>query len=165
MTTCEPCRRKGKEVTAAKWCVECDEALCPECCDAHRTMKALLTHRVVDIDIAKTASTSGTLAGLTPYIRVFCVCITVRVRGMVHSSQLRLKRSGLTRGLPIGIWCIAPLSTIFQLYLTGETGIRVKVRGMVYTATFNNISVIFSGENRSTRRKLYHILLYRVHLA
>jgi hypothetical protein len=92
MTTCEPCRRKGKEVTAAKWCVECDEDLCPECCDAHRTMKALLTHRVVDIDIAKTASTSGTLAGLTPYICVFCVCITVRVRGMVHSSQLRLKR-------------------------------------------------------------------------
>jgi hypothetical protein len=64
VTTCEPCRRKGKEVTAAKWCVECDEALCPECCDAHRTMKALLTHRVVDIDIAKTASTSGTLARL-----------------------------------------------------------------------------------------------------
>jgi hypothetical protein len=37
------------------------------------------------------------------------------------------------------------LSTIFQLYLTGETG----VRGMVYNATFNNISVIFDWGNRS----------------
>ncbi|VDI80244.1 Hypothetical predicted protein [Mytilus galloprovincialis] len=54
MTSCEPCHRKGLGVPAVKWCTECDEALCSSCYDSHRSMKALLSHRIVDIDLAKT---------------------------------------------------------------------------------------------------------------
>ena len=50
-------------------------------------------------------------------------------------------------GKGLELWCLTPLSTIFQLYL--------------------EVSFI-GGGNRSTAShsdKLYHIMLYRVHLA
>lgn len=59
MTSCEPCHRKGLCVPAVKWCTECDEALCSSCYDSHRSMKALLSHRIVDIDLAKTTPVPG----------------------------------------------------------------------------------------------------------
>ena len=47
-------------------------------------------------------------------------------------------------GLGLGIWCLTPLSTIFQLYHGGK--------------------FLLVEETRVTE-KLYHIMLYRVHLA
>jgi hypothetical protein len=51
-------------------------------------------------------------------------------------------------GLVLGLWCLTPLSTIFQLYIVA--------------VSFNG------GGNRNTWRKpvrnFYHIKLYRIHL-
>jgi len=51
-------------------------------------------------------------------------------------------------GLVLGLWCLTPLSTIFQLYIVA--------------VSFNG------GGNRNTWRKtvtnFYHIKLFRVHL-
>ena len=44
----------------------------------------------------------------------------------------------------LGLWCLMPLSTIFQLYM--------------------QVAVSFIGGGQATD-KLYHIMLYRVHLA
>jgi len=88
-----------------------------------------------------------------------------------------------------GLWCLTPLSTIFQLYRGGqfycwrkpEYSEKTNLYSwfMVFDATFNNISVIswrsvllveetrVPGENKLTQvtDKLYHIMLHRVHLA
>ena len=50
-------------------------------------------------------------------------------------------------GLGLGLWCLTPLSTIFKLY-----------RDSV-------LLVEETGENHQVTNKLYHIMLYRVHLA
>jgi hypothetical protein len=49
--------------------------------------------------------------------------------------------------LGLGLWCLTPLSTIFKLY-----------RDSV-------LLVEETGENHQVTNKLYHIMLYRVHLA
>jgi hypothetical protein len=63
----------------------------------------------------------------------------------VHYKEMGIEMDGL-----IGLWCLMPLSTIFQLYrgsqfyLVEETGV--------------------SGENNALSQvfdKLYHIMLYR----
>jgi len=67
--------------------------------------------------------------------------------------MLKIKRD---KDIRFGLWCLTPLSIIFQLYRGGQ---------------------FIGGGNQSTRRKppglsqvtdkvkLYHIMLYRVHLA
>jgi len=51
-----------------------------------------------------------------------------------------------------GVWCLTPLSTMFQLYRGGQFLLLLEETGV-------------PGENHRTTDKLYHIMLYRVHVA
>ncbi|VDI83343.1 Hypothetical predicted protein [Mytilus galloprovincialis] len=46
---CEPCTARGITTTASQWCTECEEALCPDCTEAHRVLKMSRNHHLVEI--------------------------------------------------------------------------------------------------------------------
>ncbi|XP_063418908.1 transcription intermediary factor 1-alpha-like [Mytilus trossulus] len=46
---CHICKRKQKCVSATKWCRDCTEAFCDNCCEMHGLMKLSMSHKVVDI--------------------------------------------------------------------------------------------------------------------
>lgn len=51
---CNICRRKKKHTAATKWCHDCTEAYCDDCCDTHSFITFLTNHKVVDIKSIQT---------------------------------------------------------------------------------------------------------------
>ncbi|XP_071124361.1 uncharacterized protein [Mytilus edulis] len=46
---CEPCKIRDRNNVSIHWCVICEEALCSECTENHRSMKMLRHHELIDI--------------------------------------------------------------------------------------------------------------------
>ncbi|XP_052062561.1 uncharacterized protein LOC127702402 [Mytilus californianus] len=51
---CHICKRKKKHISATKWCRDCTEAYCDDCCDTHSFITSLTNHKVVDIKSIQT---------------------------------------------------------------------------------------------------------------
>ncbi|VDH95940.1 Hypothetical predicted protein [Mytilus galloprovincialis] len=48
-TYCDGCFRVDKSTNAVRFCMDCEESLCHECVAAHKTIKILTTHQLVDL--------------------------------------------------------------------------------------------------------------------
>ncbi|XP_063448035.1 transcription intermediary factor 1-alpha-like [Mytilus trossulus] len=46
---CDGCFRVDKSTNAVRFCMDCEESLCHECVAAHKTIKILTTHQLVDL--------------------------------------------------------------------------------------------------------------------
>ncbi|CAG2252839.1 unnamed protein product [Mytilus edulis] len=46
---CHICNRKQKCIPATKWCRDCSEAFCDNCCEIHSLIKSSMRHKVVGI--------------------------------------------------------------------------------------------------------------------
>ena len=50
---CQPCGKTGKHIRAKSHCSDCQEDLCKQCCDYHKQLKVLESHKLTDISDGK----------------------------------------------------------------------------------------------------------------
>ncbi|CAG2198208.1 unnamed protein product [Mytilus edulis] len=53
---CNPCGVSDKDVEAVNICIECNENLCLECSNHHRSLKATKSHQLLDVSLEKPTS-------------------------------------------------------------------------------------------------------------
>ncbi|XP_033746943.1 uncharacterized protein LOC117332167 [Pecten maximus] len=49
---CDVCLLDDVNKSANRWCIECGEALCSDCCDAHRKVRQTRKHQIIDLNDA-----------------------------------------------------------------------------------------------------------------
>ena len=76
-------------------------------------------------------------------IYTYCIYLIIVTDVTVHSK-------------PVGLWCLMPLSTIFQLYRDGS--VLLVEESTEYLEKTNDMPQL------QVTDKLYHRMLYRVHL-
>lgn len=65
---CGPCCEAGSKKEASKWCAECREMLCIDCCGYHQSLRLTKTHHLVDAALKD--NNEGPCQNLTPLICV-----------------------------------------------------------------------------------------------